>query len=258
MERVVIIGSGNLAEALAQAVAASELELAQVFARNAARGEEVARLASTRWTSDPGQLAEADIYILAVSDKAIGSLASSLPIPPQAVVAHTAGSVALDELPSKFLRRAVIYPLQTFTKGRRVDFSEIPLLIEASDALLRAEIEQIAGKLSRKVMAADSAHRAKVHLAGVFACNFANHMYAIGERIARSGGFSFDILKPLIAETAAKAVDAASPTDVQTGPAVRNDFTTKALHSEMLGFDLRLKNIYSTISQSIWETSKKI
>lgn len=258
MKRVVIIGSGNLAEALAQAVAASELELVQVFARNAARAEEVARLAASQWTTDPEQLAEADIYILSVSDKAIGLLASSLPIPTKAVVAHTGGSVPLDELPAKFPRRAVIYPLQTFTKGRRIDFSQIPILVEASDALLRAEIEALAGKLSGKVMAADSAHRAKLHLAGVFACNFANHMYAIGERIAQNGGFSFDILKPLIAETAAKAVAAASPADVQTGPAVRNDFTTKALHSDMLDFDLRLKNIYSTISQSIWETSKKI
>ena len=105
---------------------------------------------------------------------------------------------------------------------------------------------------------ADSACRAKVHLAAVFACNFVNHMYAVGEGIVRSAGLPFDVLKPLLAETAAKALDAASPADVQTGPAVRNDTGTRARHCALLDDDLQLKNIYSIISNSIWETSKKI
>ena len=138
--------------------------------------------------------------------------------------------------------------------------SLIPLdmFLEAPSPELRPELEAFARKLSGTVIWADSAQRCKVHLAAVFACNFANHMYAVGERIVRGAGLDFDVLKPLIAETAAKACDARSPLDVQTGPAVRNDFATKARHGDLLAFDLRLKNIYSTISQSIWETSKKI
>lgn len=259
MKRVVIIGSGNLAEALARAVAKSDLELAQIFARNAQRAHLIADEAATEWATHPEMLCqEADIYIIAVSDKAVAQVAETLPIPRSAVVAHTAGSVPLGAIPPKFARRAVFYPMQTFTKGREVDFSVIPIFVETATTELREELEEFAGHLSRTVIYADSERRAKAHLAAVFACNFANHMYAIGERIVHDAKLDFDVLKPLIAETAAKACDARSPLDVQTGPAVRNDFTTKGRHGDMLSHDLRLKNIYSTISQSIWEISKKI
>lgn len=259
MKRVVIIGSGNLAEALARAVAKSDLELVQIFARNAERARIVAELTATDWATHPEMLArDADIYLIAVSDRAVEHVAATLPIPEKAAVAHTAGSVSLTAIPAKFARRAVFYPMQTFTKGREVDFSVIPIFLETPSAELRPELEAFARQLSGTVIWATSAQRAKVHLAAVFACNFANHMYAVGERIVRSAGLDFDVLKPLIAETAAKACDAPSPLDVQTGPAVRNDFATKARHGDLLSFDLRLKNIYSTISQSIWETSKKI
>ncbi len=203
-----IIGSGNLAEALAQAVARSGLQLVQLFARNAARGEAVAALVGTQWTADPARLADADIYLISVSDKAVGEVATALPLPAGAVVAHTAGSVPLDALPAH-ARRAVFYPLQTFTKGRSVDFSQIP---SSSKPMTppRPALEAFARRLSHTVVWADSACRAKVHLAAVFACNFVNHMYAVGEGIVRSAGLPFDVLKPLLAETAAKALDAAS------------------------------------------------
>lgn len=155
-------------------------------------------------------------------------------------------------------RRAVFYPLQTFTKGRSVDFSQIPLFLETDDSPLRPALEAFARRLSHTVVWADSACRAKVHLAAVFACNFVNHMYAVGEGIVRSAGLPFDVLKPLLAETAAKALDAASPADVQTGPAVRNDLPTMARHRALLAAAPRLENIYSIISNNIWEISKKI
>lgn len=259
LRKVVIVGSGNLAEALARAVAESDLELVQIFARNAERAHAIGELTGAGWTTDPGTLSrEADIYLVAVSDRAVAQVTASLPIPEGAAVAHTAGSVPLTAIPARFARRAVFYPMQTFTKGRRVDFSQIPVFLETPSSELRGELEAFARRLTRTVIWANSAQRARVHLAAVFACNFANHMYAVGERIVRGAGLDFEVLKPLIAETAAKACDARSPLDVQTGPAVRNDFATKARHGELLSFDLRLKNIYSTLSQSIWETSKKI
>ena len=239
LERVVIVGSGNLAEALAQAVARSGLQLVQLFARNAARGEAVAALAGTQWTADPARLADADIYLISVSDKAVGEVAAALPLPAGAVVAHTAGSVPLDALPAH-ARRAVFYPLQTFTKGRSVDFSQIPLFLETEGESLRPALEAFARRLSHTVVWADSACRAKVHLAAVFACNFVNHMYAVGEGIVRSAGLPFDVLKPLLAETAAKALDAASPADVQTGPAVRNGLHTMACPRALLAAAPRL------------------
>ena len=200
---VVIIGSGNLAEALARAVAASPLGLRQVFGRNRDRVAAVAALSGTVGESDPSRLARADIYLIAVSDAAVAEVASSLPIDAAAVVAHTAGSVPVDAL-ARFPRRAVFYPFQTFTKGREVDFSEIPILVETASPDLRGEVETFARCLSRTVLYADSALRGQVHLAGVFACNFANHLFELGGEVLRRAGVSADLLRPLIAETTAR------------------------------------------------------
>ena len=200
LKKTVIIGSGNLAEALARAVAKSELELVQIFARNAERARVVAELAATGWETRPEMLRkDADIYLIAVSDRAVAEVAATLPIPEEAAVAHTAGSVPVTAIPERFARRAVFYPMQTFTRGREADFSVIPVFLEASSPELRPELEAFARKLSGTVIWADSAQRCKVHLAAVFACNFANHMYAVGERIVRGAGLDFDVLKPLIA-----------------------------------------------------------
>ena len=259
LKSAVIIGSGNLAEALARAIAASDLELRQLYARNEARGRAIAALTGTETASRPEELCTtADLYLIAVSDSAVGEVARTLPIPSGAVVAHTAGSVSLEALPEQYSRRAVFYPMQTFTKGRAVDFRAIPIFVEAADAALQADVEAFARHLSQTVLQADSARRAKVHLAAVFACNFANHMYALGERIVRSAGLDFDILKPLVAETAAKACDATSPADVQTGPAARHDATTIERHAALLADDPELLELYQQISKNIWETSRKI
>ena len=258
MNRVVIIGSGNLAEALARALAAARgLQLVQIHARNEERGREVARIAGCAWSGDPAALAPADLYLIAVSDRAAAEVAERPPTPHGAAVAHTAGSVPMEAIPAKFARRGVFYPMQTFTKGRAVDFRPIPIFLEASTPELLAELEEVAQRLSDRVIPADSERRSKIHLAAVFACNFANHMYTLGEEIARSAGLDFDVLRALVAETAAKACDAASPRDVQTGPAVRGDRTTQERHEALIA-DPRMKEIYQTISQNIWETSRKI
>ena len=124
LKKTVIIGSGNLAEALARAVAKSELELMQIFARNAERARVVAELAATGWETRPEMLRkDADIYLIAVSDRAVAEVAATLPIPEGAAVAHTAGSVPVTAIPERFARRAVFYPMQTFTRGREADFS---------------------------------------------------------------------------------------------------------------------------------------
>lgn len=257
MDSIVIIGSGNVAESLAQAVAESGLRLVQVFARNAARAQAVAALAGCGWASRPEELAAADLYLLAVSDRAVTEVAAALPIPENAAVAHTAGSVPLEALPAKFARRAVFYPLQTFTQGRRVDFRQLPLFVEASEPALQTELETLARRITPHVFYADSARRAQLHLAAVFVCNFVNHMYAVGGQLMSDAGLDFALLKPLIAETTAKALDAASPAAVQTGPAVRGDLPTQQRHAAMLGDEL-LRTIYTAISQHIWETSRKM
>ncbi len=258
LNNVAVIGSGNVAEALAQAVAeCGGLRLVQLWARNEARAREIAGAVGCPWACRPEELAVADIYLVAVSDRAVAEVAETLPVPRGAVVAHTAGSVPLEALPAKFARRAVVYPLQTFTRGRRVDFSEVPLFVEAATPELQADLEEFARRLSRRVFFADSGRRAQLHLAAVFVCNFVNHMYVVGERVMNGAGLDFELLKPLIAETTAKALAAASPAMVQTGPAVRNDRPTLQRHREQLDDEL-LQTIYLSISRSIWETSRKI
>lgn len=257
LKRVVIVGSGNVAEALARALPASGAELCQVFARNRERGPRVAALGGTTWTVDPDRLAEADLYLIAVSDRAVGEVAASLRLPDGAVAAHTAGSVPLDALEA-FPRRAVIYPLQTFTAGRAVDFARVPLFLEASDKGTYQAVERFARRLSSQLYPADSKRRGILHLAGVLACNFVNALYAAGERTLAREGLPFEALRPLIAETAAKALAAPSPAAVQTGPAVRGDLPTLERHRALLAEEPLLLEIYNLMSRYIWETSRKI
>ena len=247
MKNIVLIGSGNLAEALARAISRTEgATLLQIFARNAKRGTALALENGTAWSSDPRELAAADLYILA----------ESLPIPAEAAVVHTAGGIGIEALPARFDRRGVLYPLQTFTQGRSVDFAKIPLFVEGNDDSFTSELEAFARNLSRTVYRADSDRRVRLHLAAVFACNFVNHLYALGGEILHGTELPFDVLKPLIAETAAKAVDSGDPHRVQTGPAVRGDLPTLR-HEAALAHDPRLLRIYESLSQDIWETSKK-
>ncbi len=258
MKSVVIIGSGNVAEAFAREFSAHGFALRQIFARNTGRGSKIARLAGCEWCDNPDRIAVADLYLVAVSDSAITPLLSSLPLPEMAVVAHTAGSQPLEAIPEHFARRAVIYPLQTFTAGRKVDFHEIPLFVEAANEELLAEVKAFAGQLSNRVIEADSQMRSQAHLAGVVVCNFVNHLYAMGSELMQEAGLSFSTLIPLIAETARKAVESGNPSTVQTGPAKRNDQVTIERHIAMLAEKPELQEIYEKLSQNIWkETSKR-
>lgn len=255
---VVIVGSGNVAESLARAVAVADgLRLVQIVARNAARGAALAALTGTRTTADSARCAAADLYLVAVSDRAVAEATAELRVPAHAVVAHTAGSVPIKAL-ARFPRRGVFYPLQTFTRGRAVDFSGVPCFIEGSDECAALQLDGFARRLGASAFRADSARRRTIHLAGVFACNFANAMYAAGERVLADAELPFEVLKPLIAETAAKAADASTPVAVQTGPAVRGDAPTLDRHRAMLAANPELEAIYTEISRYIWEISRKI
>ncbi len=257
MKRVVIVGGGNLAESVAIALSqSSQLELVQIYMRSPERCAELAALTSAPTATFTEPLAEADIYLLAVSDGAIGSLSSSLNFPARAIVAHTAGSTPIEAIDEK-LRRAVFYPMQSFTKGRRVDFSEIPIFVEACDAETLTEVTALAHSLSRSVVELDSEHRRRLHLSAVFVCNFVNAMFIAGEELVGESSLPFEILKPLIRECCDKACAVDSPRTVQTGPAARGDFATIERHAEMLN-NQALKEIYQNISKYIWETSKKI
>lgn len=254
-KRIVLIGSGNLAEAIAPAL--KRAGLIQIFARNEARAEAIARRCGVAWSSLPGELAEADLYLIAVVDRAVTEVADTLPIPRGAIVAHTAGSVGMQALPAKFARRGSFYPFQSFSRGREVDFSGIPIFLEAGDPQTLADLHAVAAALSARVYEADSERRRWIHLAGVFANNFSNAMYSLGERIACRAGLDFDVLRALITETALKAAVAEHPRDVQTGPAVRGDEGVQQAHLKLLEGDEEMQRIYQLISKTIWEISRK-
>lgn len=258
IKTISVVGSGNVAEAIALAVAeCKELQLKQIVARNPVRGRALAEMTGAEWTADVEQVAEADLYIISVSDRAVGEVASRLPMRDDTIVAHTAGSVEMDVLGER--ARGVFYPFQTFTVGRRVDFQQVPLFVEGCDEPTTVELERVAHLLSHRVYRATSQRRREIHLTGVLACNFVNALYAMAaDRLAEREGLPFDILRPLIEQTARKAIEADHPREVQTGPAVRGDKAVTARHCEMLSADSREEEIYKLLTEYIWETSKKI
>ena len=252
--KVVVVGSGNVAESLAQAIAeAEELVLVQVFARNEERGRRVAELAHSEWSNT--SLADADLYLISVSDNAISECAKLLHTPKNAVVAHTAGCCPMDTL-APHQHRAVFYPFQTFSVGRKVDFTKGYIFVEGATEHALEVVEKVAHALTDKVLPADSARRAVVHLAGVFACNFANAMYANAAEVLAREGLPFDIVAPVIDETAKKVIELQNPTLSQTGPARRGDSETIKRHRKMLADESYKREIYDKISEDIWERAK--
>ncbi len=255
-KRIAVIGSGNVAEALCRALREASCPPVQVFARNPLRGCIVAETAGCPFENEAERLAEADIYLLAVSDRAIREVSERLDFG-NAVVAHTSGSCGSDELSPKVRRRGVFYPLQTFTAGRRVNFREVPLFVEADDEKTREEIGELARKLSDTVLSSDPVLRRRLHVAAVFVCNFVNHLYVTGESIMREAGLDWEILKPLIRETTAKMLESPSPLPLQTGPAVREDLPTLEKHRELLRDEPHLLEIYDLLTRSIIASKKK-
>ena len=239
MIKVILVGRGNLAYHLERAFQSSA-------------GIELLAVADSRKKPDLVLLEQADICILAVSDGAIKEVALRFP-KGRHLMAHTSGSVPLEEISSA--RRAVFYPLQTFSKGSPVDFSNIPICIEAAQKEDAKLIRKVASSISGKVQYVSSVQRRQLHLAAIFANNFTNHCYQIASEVCEKHKLSFDILKPLISETADK-VRSLSPFDAQTGPARRHDGQTIQAHLEMFEDDLQ-KEIYSLLSNSIQKTYGK-
>lgn len=252
MIQVVVIGSGNVAQHLIKAfVAAPAVNLVQAYAR---RPEQLAHLLpSEKITDTLTTLAEADVYIISVSDDAIANISSQLPFKNKLIV-HTSGSVGLDQLDGKN-HRGVFYPLQTFSKNKAVDFSTIPFCLETERDEDYATLEALASNLSQSVYSISSAQRQSLHVAAVFVSNFTNHMYTIGSQICDENNIPFDILKPLIQETADK-INTLSPLQAQTGPAVRNDVTTLQRHLDFLQ-DENKKTIYTLLTQSIQQANEQ-
>lgn len=253
MIKIVLIGSGNVAHHLIEAFAKSKIvDVTQVFSR---QKESVSPLFdSNKITDDYNNLAKADLYIIAVSDDAIATVSSQLTFKNRLVV-HTSGSVSLDVLDKKN-RKGSFYPLQTFSKKKAVDFSQIPICLESENGSDFELLDKVAQSISNTVFKINSEQRKALHVSAVFVNNFVNHLYQMGNEICEANKVPFQILKPLILETANKVMTL-SPAAAQTGPAIRNDKQTIASHLDFL-LDENQKNIYTILTQSIQNNGKKL
>jgi predicted short-subunit dehydrogenase-like oxidoreductase (DUF2520 family) len=246
MITVSIIGSGNVAFHLISALKkAPEIKLIQVCARDKKNIQNL--VDSSQIISKVEELKTVDVCIIAVSDASISMVSESIPFDNK-IVAHTSGSVAMNDLYSKN-RRAVFYPLQTFSVHKEVNFSKIPICLENENSDDYKVLEKIAYSISDVVYSINSKQRKALHVSAVFVNNFVNELYEIGNEICLENNISFDILKPLIEETAQK-VQTLTPKEAQTGPAKRQDLQTIATHLDFLK-DQNLKDIYSIMTQSI-------
>lgn len=257
MIKVSIIGSGNVAQHLIAAFLKYEnsgraIELVQAYSRNASSLSHL--LDFDKITTDFNQLLEADLYIIAVSDMAIATVSNQLPFKNKLVV-HTSGSISIDDL-SNNNRKGVFYPLQTFSKTKTVDFSAVPICLESQNTTDFQLLEKVAKMISDKTYAINSEQRKALHVSAVFVNNFVNHLYQLGNDICTEHQVPFEILKPLIKETAEKIM-VLSPSDAQTGPAKRMDFETIKSHLALLSDDNQ-RNIYELLTQSIIAHDKKL
>ena len=248
--KIIFIGSGNLAVNLAKALYRAGHEILQVFSRTAEHADSFAALfecSSTTCIYDVRP--DADIYIFSLKDSVLERMANCVAENVQGkLFVHTAGSMPLDVLPVK--RRGVLYPMQTFSKSREVDFSIIPTFIEAENDDDLILLKELAESISHSVYELDSERRRYLHLSAVFCCNFVNHCYRLSERILKPCDIPFDVMLPLIDETARK-VHELSPSEAQTGPAIRWDENVIRKHLDLLDEMPDLHQLYELLSKSI-------
>jgi predicted short-subunit dehydrogenase-like oxidoreductase (DUF2520 family) len=248
MIKIVLLGTGNVATHLFKAFQNDESsEVIQVYNRST---KNLDIFKSVNTTTSISKLKKADIYIIAISDDSISELSKKLQLRKKLVV-HTSGAKPLQAI-SNQNKRGVFYPLQTFSSTKPVDFKTVPLCLEAEfddDLIL---LEQLANIISNSVYHINSEQRKALHVAAVFVNNFVNHMYQKGEEICLEHNISFDILKPLIQETAAKIMTL-SPEKSQTGPAIRSDKKVLQQHLEDLHSTTQ-QEMYKLLTQSIQQT----
>ena len=235
--RVVFVGAGNLATRLSLEMRKSGMSIGQVYSHTSEHAKILADELGCGWTVIPEEIVEdADLYVFSLKDAVLQDVIARVK-PNNGLWVHTAGSMPISVFEGLTARYGVVYPLQTFSKSREVDFKKIPFFLEANSS----EDETVLGEVARA-------------LSAVFACNFTNHMYALAEKILEEQQIPGEVLLPLIDETAAK-VHVMSPAQAQTGPAIRYDENVINKHMAMLK-DPGMRNLYELISRSIHKEAR--
>ena len=248
MNSIVILGAGNVAFHLTRALIENTVSVRQIFNRTLAHAQEIGEANRVSYTDKISEIEKADLYIIACADSGIEEFSHYIPFD-DVLVVHTSGSTPMSALKGDY-RKGVFYPLQTFTKSKRLKYDEIPFFVEAENPEDTMALKELAQRISNDVYELDFASRMEVQMCGVWAANFVNHMYKIAGDICEKNNVPFDVLLPLIKETANK-VEEMPPYDAQTGPARRGDDVIINRHLDLLQNDSRLLQIYQILTDSI-------
>jgi predicted short-subunit dehydrogenase-like oxidoreductase (DUF2520 family) len=249
LPRVSILGAGNIAWHFATQLHAHGYRINCIYNHRLENAKLLADSVNAYYTNDLYDIPTSDLYLLAVKDENYSQLISEM-TGSEAIYVHTSGSLDMEILKPLSKNYGVLYPFQTLTKERQISFQNVPLCIEASNELTLNILSSIANNLASPYYAIHSQQRTYLHLCGVFASNFTNAMYGIAEQIAKEQQIDFEILKPLIAETARK-IETLSPADAQTGPVQRNDQDIVQKHIDLLANEHLWQAVYRLMSDVI-------
>ncbi|MCB9360276.1 MAG: DUF2520 domain-containing protein [Flavobacteriales bacterium] len=253
IKNITFIGAGNVASHLAKAFFNEDFEIEQVYSNNIENALALADDVNSIAIDNIINLnSNSDLYILSIKDDAIENTLQQI-IDKNIFIVHTSGSIPISVFEQTgFNNYGIFYPLQTFSKLKEINLLEVPFCVEANKN--ESLLYDLANKLSNSVHFVNSEQRKKLHLSAVFACNFTNHMYAIAEDLCLKNNVNFNILKPLIRETAEK-ITLNHAKDVQTGPAIRGDEKIIENHINQLDDLINYQEIYRLITQSIVQSS---
>ena len=248
--KIVLIGTGNVAFHLGPVLKINGHKIIQLYGRSEKNCLALAKKLKCPYTTNHlNILTDADLYIIALRDEAIAPFVKNLTFIPTLLV-HTSGSVGLDVFPVKMKNTGVIYPLQTFSRSSKNNPETIPFCIEGSNQKSLKILKKLSSTLSKMVFNVNSKKRAQIHLAAVFANNFSNYLFVIAEKILNKNKIPFNIIRPLILETAQK-VQTNTPGKMQTGPAVRGDVAIIIKHLKLLKDFPQMMEIYKLLNKSI-------
>ncbi|TRX50956.1 DUF2520 domain-containing protein [Fulvivirga sp. M361] len=252
--RISFIGAGNLAWHLAVALDNAGVVVKEVYSRNKKNADAlVKRLYQAEVKKDLDfSLSTSDLFIVAASDDALEEISQEIILPEEdAILVHTSGGQSMGTLSYAATDHiGVLYPLQTFSKGKKVSFDTVPICIEANTAFGQGLLEEVAKRVTNKVVQINSDQRRALHLSAVFANNFVNHCLRISADIMKAEKLDNELLYPLVEETVLKAFEM-GPENAQTGPARRHDFETLDLHLDYLKNNEELAEVYRIFSQYI-------
>ena len=253
---IVFIGAGNLATNLAKELYYKGFRIAQIYSRTVEAAQVLAQTVEAEYTTDLSTVINnARLYIVSLKDTAFVELLPEIILGKEkGLWVHTAGSIPMNVWEGQIERYGVFYPMQTFSKQRKVDFSDIPIFVESNSAEDTRFLKDIAAVLSERVYEATSEQRKSLHLAAVFTCNFTNHMYTLAADLLEKYELPFEVMLPLIDETARK-VHELNTHLAQTGPAIRYDKNVINNHLQMLVDEPQIQELYRLISESIHRLS---